>query len=487
MQNKIFLKVLFLSAIWIHIGGVSHPSWNSPNFNKAVQDLVNNPKLKPATIGISIKELENQKSVSEYNEQAILIPASTQKLITTLAFLELMPKDFEFTTELLYQGKIVQGILHGHLIIRSNGDPSFASETMWPKGNFNKILLQIKDLLLQQNIKEIKGDILIDESFLKIPPEHPTWQWMDLGNYYGSGSWPINVHDNLYHITFKQKNKIGEIPEIVKIDPEVPGLILKNEVTTAGPNTGDNAYIYGGPFQEYRIIRGTIPSGNGLFTIKGSLPHPAKFLKYHIEKTLNQFQIQIQKQNDHWQESPMITLFKWKSAPINQLLDLANKESNNLVCEAFYNQICLLKSTENQQKYHGKEMIEQWFAQVCLKNEASISLEDGSGLSAKNGISANAFTDWLCHAPLLKSFPLWKKSIPQAGVEGTVKSIGTDLATNSKIYLKSGSLGKVRCYAGYLHHNNGKTYALAILINQHSLKSSELKNILNNFFQKISS
>jgi D-alanyl-D-alanine carboxypeptidase/D-alanyl-D-alanine-endopeptidase (penicillin-binding protein 4) len=370
------------------------------------------------------------------------------------------------------------------LIIKGYGDPAFASELIHGKGHFNAILNNIVEIVSKKGIKQIEGDVLADESHLVIPPEHATWQWMDLGNYYGSGAWALNAHDNFFYITFKQTTSIGQIPEIVKIEPEIPGLILKNEITTALPNTGDNAYVYGAPFQEHRIIRGTIPAGTGLFTIKASIPHPAKFLTFHIIKSLESKGISVKKQT---LTTPTDLEFQvintWNSPELHKLTQLANKESNNMICEALYHEIGV-KMKNSHQKYDGKVAMSEWLSTISHTN-VPVFIEDGSGLSMKNGISPISMTSFLYEIQKIKDFDAWKSSLPKAGKEGTVKSIGKNI-TSATLQLKSGSLSRVRCYAGYVQKTQGDSYIVSLMINQHGLRSSEITALIDTFFTNIS-
>jgi D-alanyl-D-alanine carboxypeptidase/D-alanyl-D-alanine-endopeptidase (penicillin-binding protein 4) len=483
MRNtRITLSLLFLCAA---LGILVLSSFNTglPSFQKAVKQVVQNTKLKGAQIGISIRNLKNGEEIVGHNSDVLHIPASTLKLVTSFAAIDILGPAFTFKTEWIAHGNIDNGILKGNLLVKGNGDPSFGSEIMWPKGEFQKVLQQFATAVKDAGITKIEGEVLIDESYLPFPPEHATWQWMDLGNYFASGAWAINAHDNLFTITFKQTEILGQTPEIVKIEPEVPGLILKNEVQTAAANTGDNAYIFGAPYQDMRIIRGTIPAGTSLFSIKGSLPYPGKFLHYHLTKTLENNGIQVANNSYTVQNEIARTLIVKESPPLSKLLELANKESNNLICEALYHELGKQWKNSSGKKYDGKMAISEWL-QNMSKTSVPFNLEDGSGLSMKNGIAPETLTRLLFEASKNKHFKVWKNTLPVAGKEGTVKNLIKNPSA-FKLYVKSGSLGKVRCYAGYLQLSSGEEFAVCIMINQHQISSGAIREIFSNFFQTL--
>ncbi len=480
--DKIKAVAVFISLFVLCVIGPAFGQLDQ--VNNAVKNLASNPRLRGAQIGISLVNLKTGEIIASHQAEQIMIPASTQKLITTAAAMDLLGKNYKFKTELGYSGQITDGILQGNLILKGYGDPSFTSEIIHGKGHFNAILNNIVENIVKKGIKHIEGDVLADESYLTIPPEHATWQWMDLGNYYGSGAWTLNAHDNLFYITFKQTTSIGQIPEIIKIEPEIPGLILKNEITTALPNTGDNAYVYGAPFQDNRIIRGTIPAGNGLFTIKASIPHPAKFMTFHIIKSLESKGVTVKKQPVSKSSNHDFQVIEtWFSPELYKLIQLANKESNNMICEALYHEIGVKMKNSNQ-KYDGKVALSEWLALIS-KTDIPFFIEDGSGLSMKNGVSPISMTSFLYEIQKIKDFDAWKSSLPIAGKEGTVKSIGKKI-TSASLLIKSGTISRVRCYAGYVQKIKGDSYVVCLMINQHGLRSSEIIPLIDTFFTSIS-
>jgi serine-type D-Ala-D-Ala carboxypeptidase/endopeptidase (penicillin-binding protein 4) len=447
----------------------------------AVKKLVENPKLKGAQIGVAVLDMKNGKIIASHQEDKLFLPASTQKLITTAAAAELLKTNFNFKTELIAIGSIREGHLNGNIYLKGYGDPSLGSEVMFAKGKFEEWLDQCVDMLLSKGIKSVQGSVFADESYLPVPPEQATWQWMDLGNYYAGGAWAINAHDNLFYITFQQSTQLGKTPEIIKIEPEVPGLILKNEVTTAGSTTGDNAYVYGAPFQDTRIIRGTIPAGSGLFTIKASLPHPAKFIVHHLKKRMESKGITITGEAVSLENPKVELIHTWSSPTLEKLIEIANKESNNLICESLYHELGKV-GKNGDQKYDGKTTISDWFEQKSGE-KWPFFLEDGSGLSMKNAVSPRAFVRFLHQMQFSPVFTIWKNTIAIAGKEGTVKTLAKNVSWG-RFRLKSGSLGRVRCYAGYLEINND-AYAICLLINQHSLGTSDIRQIIDTFLEQL--
>jgi len=61
-------------------------------------------------------------------------------------------------------------------------------------------------------------------------------------------------------------------------------------------------------------------------------------------------------------------------------------------------------------------------------------------------------------------------SFPKAGSEGTVRNLLKGTRLEGKVFVKSGSIANVQCYAGY-YLDGDKKYAFAIMVN-HFKKNS---------------
>ncbi|NNE27675.1 MAG: D-alanyl-D-alanine carboxypeptidase/D-alanyl-D-alanine-endopeptidase, partial [Saprospiraceae bacterium] len=158
------------------------------------KDLVN------ANISISVNDAEDGTLIVGYRPHKVLVPASSLKLLTTLTALKILGEDFKFESLLQYSGEIkADGTLVGDLYFVGSGDPSFGSDRLKGCDSFEQALNKIVDFIKQAGITCIKGEIIIDESIFDSYPVAPSWQWNDLGNYYASGAWGINVNENLYY------------------------------------------------------------------------------------------------------------------------------------------------------------------------------------------------------------------------------------------------------------------------------------------------
>lgn len=391
------------------------------------------------------------------NHNLPLVPASTQKIITTAAALEILTPDMQFETALQYDGEIDDtGTLEGNLYITGGGDPCLGSGRPQSSLPWEKQLDTWAEAIKQQGITKITGHIIGDDTRWEKARAVPGWQWEDLGNYYGAGASALSFNENCYKLTFTPGNAPGTPTTIAKTDPPMARMLFHNEVLSGPENSGDRAWIFGCENFWECYVRGTVPCKTDSFTIRGSIPNPATLTADLLTTKLRQNGIKVEKialPTSTERKTITTTL----SPPLSDIVHVTNQVSHNLFSEH------LLKKLGEATYGYGstdngiKALIS--FLDKAGINTTGMTLSDGSGLSRKNFVTAKQLADLLLFMSKSKNFPLYLKSLP----------------LKNGMHLKSGSMSHVLSYAGY--HNN---IALVIIINNTTDKSA-----VDDFFAKI--
>ena len=85
--------------------------------NSEIKKIRSDNDLFNASLGIYAVDIETGKVISDINSNVSLVPASTLKIITTAAALEIFGSDHQFFTIIGYEGKIDNtGVLNGDII-----------------------------------------------------------------------------------------------------------------------------------------------------------------------------------------------------------------------------------------------------------------------------------------------------------------------------------------------------------------------------------
>jgi D-alanyl-D-alanine carboxypeptidase/D-alanyl-D-alanine-endopeptidase (penicillin-binding protein 4) len=441
-----------------------------------IRDFIRDPELAGAVISISLIDVESGRMIGGHQSQLTCIPASTQKLLTTAVAMDVLGEDHRFTTKLLMAGTIEDGTLNGDIYIVGGGDPSLGSPYLKGVPGLNKIMDRWRGAIAAAGIRKVNGRIIGDGSYFGTDGASGGWPWSDTGNYYGSGAYGLNIHENFYFLDFLQRGRVGDTPPIQRTRPEVSGLKLTNELRSGPRGSGDQAYIYGAPYGYDNYVRGTIPVGTGRFTIKGAIPDPALFTAQLLCRQLEAVGILVSlpAESDRnigdGQLDAGRVIDTYVSPPLSELVDRTNLRSNNLYAEA------LLRETNKargmaQHALSSTDVMKEWLASAGLPT-AAIKLEDGSGLATRNFFSAEFMTSFLRHQ---RGKLRWRQSIPLAGRSGSMRGYLKGTAAEGRLRAKSGSLGAVRAYAGYVDRADGQQLAFAIMANNFTIESKDLR------------
>ena len=437
--------------------------------------------LRGASVSIMIKDVNSDSILYSHDAEREVIPASVMKTITTATALEVLGEDFRYETDIMYDGSITDSILNGNLYIRGSGDPSTGSSELGAERN--KMIDEWIDAIKKAGVRVITGSVIADESIFDTEGISMKWMREDIGSYYGQGCYGLNIFDNNYTL-FLSTEESGSKPKIVKYDPEIPTIFFRNYLTVNNTNK-DSTYIIGFPYSNERYLYGTIPANRSAHKLKGDIPDPALFTAQYFTKLLKNENItvngaptcyRILSQEGKWDIHDRKILITTYSLPLKDLVHITNHVSNNLFADAFLKTIGLsyisdevLSSFDKGIKVLNKFWEEKGF------NTSSLWMFDGSGLAATDKTTAGFLCELLSYMSTKSlNSKAFIESIPRAGIDGTVANILKGSRLQGKTRLKSGSMSRVRSYAGYVNIEN-KQFAVSIIVNNFSCNQSLMK------------
>ncbi len=437
------------------------------NLEQRTSLFLNDDAIANAPVSIYVANTTTGEELFSVNPEISITPASVQKLITSATALEIMGGSYTFTTQIGYNGSIENNVLDGNLIILASGDPSLGSPYLFD--NKNEFLSQWAKQIKRAGIDSIKGDIIVNTGIYKDQDVPQTWIWEDLGNYFGAAAQSTALYDNTFEIIFETDSLHGGKTRIIDTKPHIPDLLIKNEVTASNDNR-DRAYVYGSPFDSYRIIRGTLPKGRDTYSIKASIPNPALLLAQQLKNTLAVSSVNIGGEAQTSSLQPFmhipdsLLLFEHHSPALSEIIKVMNHESVNLYAEHLCKHIGHL-STGKGSTEAGTEVIKTFWRDKGIDTNW-LFLADGSGLSRNNAFSAKVLTDILVYMNNYSPyFSVFEESVPITGLQGTQKYYFQNSFLKGKVRAKSGSMTRVRSFAGYMETQKGTPVAFSIIIN----------------------
>ncbi len=444
------------------------------DFSQKILKIQNDTLMSGAGIGIQVIDLENNSVLYGINSKVSYVPGSVLKIVTSAAALELLGANYKFITKLAYVGKIDSSIntLNGNLIIIGGGDPVLGSNYFIQHNYKTHFLDKWLSSIASEGIWDVNGNILIDGSIYDDQIAPDKWIWEDIGNYYGAGAAGISVFDNTFPIILKTGSEPGQPAEIVGVGSKPIGLEFENHVVGADIDN-DQAVVYGSPWGRTRKIRGQIPLNSNNFVIKAALPEPGLVLGNELKIKLKEVKINVSGDvHKCTTDSTVVPFYSYKSPPLFEIIEVLNHKSVNLIAEHLAKQIAYEKSGWGTTS-EGVRIIKQFWAEKGIETRGMF-LEDGSGLSHFNGISPEQIVSILRY--MKKNSPdstNFVNSLPTSG-KGTLSVFNPDNFPNGSLRCKSGSMTRVRCYAGYLTTVSGKNLAFSLMFNNFSMDQSDL-------------
>jgi D-alanyl-D-alanine carboxypeptidase, serine-type, PBP4 family len=446
-------------------------------FSQSATDIfTKNTSLQHANISILVKDANTGKTLYQHRAGNSGVPASVMKLVTTATALELFGADFRFKTSLAYDGKIsTDSVLNGNLYIVGGGDPTLGST----KVGEPEFLTNWTTAIRSAGIKVINGQILTEETIFDRQAANPRWIWEDMGNAYAPGIHSISYLDNALRVVFKTA-AIGTTPEIVRTEPVIEGLTFDNNLK-ATSITYDKGYFYGEPFSLHRSIYGEIPANKTEFVVKSDIPHPAAVLVNNLSQELVKQGFVVEnkslsigtKQVFHIHVSP----------PLSEIITETNTKSNNHYAEYLFRQLGTRVGTPATVDNSLKTIRDFWQSKGLPMNQ--LFQCDGSGLSPVNGVSAEFLVALLNYMRNKSTnYTIFYESLAIAGESGTLEPLLRNTVLKGKVYAKSGTLSRVKSYAGYVDYKD-KSLIFAIIVNNYNGSQYAVIKLVEDFLVKI--
>jgi serine-type D-Ala-D-Ala carboxypeptidase/endopeptidase (penicillin-binding protein 4) len=420
-----------------------------------IADALKRADLPPESVGLYVRELGAGNVLAAFNADAPFNPASTMKLVTSNAALELLGPTFTWKTQAFADGRLQGDILHGDLIIKGSGDPKLVLESLW-------LFLR---KLRSRGIRDIQGNLLLDRSIFEEVPVDPA-------AFDGDPLKPYNVGPDALLLNYKAlalrfiPDEARRRAEVV-IDPPLQGYPVQALPLVKGECGDWRLRLQPLLEPEGARFAGGYPLACGE---KGWYVHP--FQMSHVRYFDLVFRRMWKDLGGHLRGevrsgilSPQATLVtEWESAPLSEVIRDINKYSNNVMARQLLLTLAYKAFAQPANTERGASVVRTWIASKGI-SAPELVIENGSGLSRVERISAGTLGRLLhasFHSPTMPEF---MSSMPLVGFDGTMRSRLKDRSVAGRAHIKTGLLTDVRAVAGYVLAASGKRYVVTCLVN----------------------
>lgn len=451
------------------------------NFTRKLDSLQNSKNLEAGLIGVSIRNCKTNETVIDFNGKKALRPASTLKLITTATAFAILGENFRYETNLDYSGTIRNDTLFGNLIIKGSGDPTLGSWRFDKTLNYSRLFYDWATKIQKLNVKVITGNVLANSSIFTDNSMPETWQWGDIGNYYGASSFGININENLFKAHFKTGKTSSQNSNLFQIEPNLPDYDIINEVVGDSNTNNDDVLFFSSPLGNVISAKGKLPLNCENFVVKGSIPNPPDLTTHLLKNMLGKLNISVLNQKKISKNYNLINIAKVKSPSLFEICQQTNYESINLYAESLIKTIGTINQKSGNSE-NGVETLKKYWQSKSL-NLSDLYMKDGSGLSTVDAISPNTMTSILAVVSNESYFTAFHQGIPVLGLDGTVKNISKNKSFAKNFSVKSGTIEKVKSFAGYYKNKNGELMSFSIIANQFNGSGGAMGRELSKLFE----
>ena len=425
--------------------------------------LLNEKGIPPSSISILIKEAGASIPLVSHLADTPRNPASTMKLLTTIAALDLLGPSYQWKTKIYLTGTLKAGTLKGDLVFKGSGDPWFVIERFW------KLLKNLQ----AQGLKHIDGDLVIDDHlFDQSAIDTHTLDGKPYRAYNTSPSAALINYSYTKIIVRSAHNGLTVLTE-----PPISTLQIKNKVRVLagacnGRNGGITLAVTAHSNRTEVTVGGQYPPTCGEVILKRSvLPHNQYIyglFRYLWEEMGGSLTGTFRKGT----AAPGDTEFlSFPSVPLGQIVTYINKFSNNVMSRNLLLTLAAEHNGASAKPEQGVAVVQRWLNTQGLKLEA-LNMVNGAGLTRQARLTARGLADLLEHAYYSAFASEFNASLPLAGFDGTARRYFRDVATKGKLRLKTGRLKHVRAIAGFAETPDNKTWIVVILHHHSSTEST---------------
>ena len=414
---------------------------------EAVLDALQTTKIDPQHLVVSVRSVHEDPQALRvaWQDNKTTLPASSAKIVTTLAALDILGPAYRWETGFYHDGEITQKTLKGNLWIKGGGDPHYVAENLW------RDAMRLKAL----GIERIEGQVYIDRTLFNQPAQ---------GNFDANTTRPYNLQADaaLYNyssVVIRIRADQKQQKALLSVMPPLRGMQLPESIRLKeGACSGWKQQLQAKSEHFLQpVFNGAFPSACEEKVFTYTVKDTDAFWQAALGGIFDQVGIVW---NHRVQEKSLPENARWllsaQSEDLAQMIRYTNKWSNNVLARHIF--LTLGDSSGKGLNYEkSRHRLQQWLTDTVGLSKGAIYLDNGSGLSRRAHVSARAMTDLLRYGYFNVRAAEWFSSFPISATDGTMKR---RYGAPGQAYMKTGYLNEVKTMAGIVQSRSGRRYVV---------------------------
>lgn len=457
------------------------------SLSQSIDSVIDQSDLASARWGVSVISLTTGREVYGRNAAQLFIPASNMKIYTTGVALDLLGANYRWRTS-VYARTLpdATGTIAGDVTLYGRGAPDLVAQARKESGNNS--LARLADDLYQRGIREIRGNVIGDESYFRGESLGDGWPWTDLQWYFGAEASALSVNANEIELSILPPTKT-DVPPQVNVNEAENYVSIQNSLTVVKRGGQMTIGINRGLSDNKVRVWGEFPLGGRGFGARLSVHNPALWAARLFVTALRNRGIKVQgtaetrdsrvPPSERFDPAAATELAFVSSKTLGEIVKDTNKGSINLYAELLLRTLGRERGTlvstpepvgrERGDNEAGLEVIRLWLGRAGIST-AGIALHDGSGLSRLNLVTPDSISRFLVSLSKTAADPVFRASLPISGKDGTLG--GRLEKLGDRVIAKTGSLTYTASLSGYVTAAGGEVLAFSILCNNQTTPKS---------------
>ncbi len=415
-------------------------------------------RVPDTSLSIYVRDVQRSEPLLSFNADVPRNPASTMKVVTTYAALETLGPAYTWLTRAYAAGPVRNLALEGDLVLVGGGDPFMTAER-WAGFVAG---------LRQTGLAHIKGDVVIDNTYFA--PQGQDRSVFDNRPYRS-----YNVLPDALLVNFQTVN-LSVVPDAARgtvlalANPKPANLMLQSEarLQQGRCRAGSSGLVIAmpdGPNGSSINVGGRYYTGCGQYSVNRAIMRAPEFA-YGTFRT-------------YWEQSggtlaggfrlgavpaDATLLYSQQSLTLAEVIRLVNKFSSNVMARMLLLTLGREATGEPGTTTAGARAVQEFLASRGLR-APDLVIENGSGLSRVERISAESLAAVLLDAWRSQYMPEFAASLPLSATDGTLRRRFRSPEMQGRLRMKTGTLEGVSALAGYVQAASGRNYVTVIILN----------------------
>ncbi|PRW64355.1 D-alanyl-D-alanine carboxypeptidase/D-alanyl-D-alanine-endopeptidase [Actinopolyspora mortivallis] len=424
--------------------------------------ILEDPRLDGATVGVVVRDPETGRTLYAKHPHRRMTPASTAKLLTSVAALRVLGTGFRFHTRVLATGERRGPVLAGDLYLRGTGDPSMLARDY----------RRLAERVAEAGVEVVAGDLLADDTRFDDPELANGWMAVDEPYHYAAPVSALTVAPDTDYdagsVMVRVRPAAPGQPVHVSTVPETGAIRIVNRArTTTGDTSGVSVHREHGSSRV--VVSGGMSSTAPPRRFFRSVPDPTRYALDVFRRALERHGVAVRGSAETARvPGHARTLAEHRSMPLGRLLVPFLKLSNNGHAETLVKTMGERVAGEGSWRA-GLRVLRRELAELGL-DPRGYRLVDGSGLSTLNTVSPGQLARLLDAVRGEPWFDRWRSALPVAGISermvgGTLRGRMVGTPAEGNVTAKTGSMTGVSALSGYVHTRTGRELVFSVVFN----------------------